>query len=165
MAYLGITASIFWITLIEEITVGICNEEADCFSYLRSQPTIKSFQRVNCSIFELDNDTVLTCYKTGFYLIEAFSTSGGLLYIITSSARILFPLATGGDQRSRRIRSFITILFLFIVAIAIALVSVILPFNLPATSLLLVNGVIVFPIYALVIGPVVMTCLICFYPG
>ena len=101
MLYLSLMVAIFWVTLIEQVIVGVCEAEADCFIFPRAhslseQLKVPTPQHVNCSNFELDDDSTLVCYKVGFYLLEAFSITGGLLYILTSSMGIIFPLATRG---------------------------------------------------------------------
>ena len=163
MSYLAMVAVVFWIVLIEDVNIGECDSQADCFVTPRALSEQFKFlipQRVNCSTFEHDNKSILICYKVGFYLLEAFSATGGMLYILTSSSGIILSLATGGGKKRR----IITILFLFIFSIAMFVVYFTLLITLPSSSLNLILGVHVLPLLVLIGGPFLMTLLILLYP-
>ena len=89
---LALTAGIWWISLVEQISVGICVKDADCFMVDWRAIKFKIPDRViNCSNINQTNDFVLVCYKPGFYLIDAFARSGGVLAIVSTTAKLYFP--------------------------------------------------------------------------
>ena len=155
---------VFWFTLVEEITYGRCDREADCFAIPRYEYKIKLPRRVNCSTFESDNDIELICYKMGFYVIEAFAKSGGMLYIINSLAKILLPLASGDEAVQHRCRKNIIVAILGVVGLAILITVLILSFTLPSSSLNFLTNIL--PVFiSLTVGPLMLAVLIKLHPG
>ena len=163
MSYLATVAVVFWIVLVEDL-IAECDSQADCFvtpRALSEQIELPTPQRVNnCTTFELDNKSILICYKVGFYLLEAFSATGGMLYILTSSSGIILSLATGGNC----LRRIITIFLLFIFSVVIDVVYFTLLITLPSSSLNLIFGVNALPLLLQNMGTFFMTFLILLYP-
>ena len=132
------------VTLIMEESVGKCNYAADSFVHPRFF-VFRSGQAVNCTIFEVDQDSSPTCYILGFYLLKAFSTSAGLLYIEASLLRIVFPFAklfihTKDNKRGKHCHHILTMTF-FMLCILWLVIYIILVFALPSSSLGYVLGI------------------------
>ena len=137
---LALTAGIWWISLVEQISVGICVKDADCFMVDWRAVKFKLPARViNCSNINHTNDFVLVCYKTGFYLIDAFTRSGGALTIVSTTAKLYFPAiitCANGRRKYYHIAGSVT----GCVGILLMVTLLTLVFVLPTKLLYLVAG-------------------------
>ena len=153
---------IFWIVLVEQIVVGTCVQGADCFITPRSFSAIiiPDYSHVNCSTFESDTDSTLVCYKAGFYLLEAFSSTGGLLYIMTTFTQIIFPLATKGHKMIRNI----TIVVLILISVTTLAIYVIASYTLSTSTFGDIFRELIIVVMFSVVLPIMLVFLICAYP-
>lgn len=165
---LALAANVFWNALVEKETIGVCEEDADCFVSSRdgfgAASAIFGAERLeNCSDFVLENDLHIVCYRAGFYLLEAFGFSGGLLYIELSTTRVLFPflLQLAGRSKSRRL--FVSAILIF-GACCIILIEFILVFALPSSALGIATGNGVLPFALIALGLVAMARSVYKYP-
>ena len=123
---------------------------------------------MNCTIFEVDQDSSPTCYTLGFYLLKAFSTSAGLLYIEASLSRIVFPFAklfihTKANKRGKH-RCRILAMIFFMLCILWLVIYIILVFALPSSSLGYVLGIDNTPVIMLAAVQFFMAMAVFSYP-
>lgn len=156
---------VFWYTLVEQETIGTCVEDADCFTFLRNDlKSAFNAKRVeNCSDFTLENNSTIICYRAGFYLLEAFGYSGGLLYMLNSITQILLPFLILFSGDNYRWRFFIGSLFV-LANFCILAVYLALSFVLPSSSLRIVSGKGIFTLFLIFLSLFMMAGIVVTYP-
>lgn len=81
---LGLSLAVFLTTLTVEIG-SVCNERLDCFPFDYSkqiQPLITDPIQ-NCSLYYTRNEISITCFQFTIRLVDALSSSGGMLILTT----------------------------------------------------------------------------------
>ena len=95
MSFITMILMIMWIILVEHISVEDCQPRADCFvaPHPPNQLHNSHPDRVtNCTEFELTNNVTLTCFRAGFYPLEAMGIGGGVHTVIATTTTLIFPV-------------------------------------------------------------------------